>query len=520
VHRLVIGLTTLLALIGAVVVVAYLFVFGAGGDRAAGVVPADTQVFVSVYLSPSVDQQRNLGALLGKLPGFTDQANLPAKVDELSQRLLGSAGLDYSHDVAPWLGDEVAVALRNATSAQPLLIAAVRDEGAAQAAIGRVARQPGATSSTEVYQGVTVTTLGGATRQGGSFAIADRMLIASADRASLLAAVDAAIGRTTSLADVSAFRSAMAALPADRLASIYLDLAAAAKSAGQSAQAGGFSSAGLALVVRPDGIQLVGRAPINGSGVSASERANLALGSGQASLTGWMPENTQAELVFFGARQTFDTVVAQLGSAPGGEQIASSLTQLRALAALGLGIDLDRDLLPLFDREAAVAVTGLEGGTPHGQLLLRPSDSAAAADALVRIVTSLRGRGAAVTTVDAAGAEVTSLNVPGVGALSFSISDGVVIAGLTAHDVRAALEAHASGKTLAATSAYAEAFQRAGGRGGNELYIDGSRVATLIGGLVDVPDDARDMLTHLGAFALAVPTHDNQIEIHGTVTVH
>ncbi|HLY36238.1 MAG TPA: DUF3352 domain-containing protein [Candidatus Limnocylindria bacterium] len=520
-HRLVIGLTTLLALIGAVVVVAYLFIFGAGVDRAAGLAPADTQVYASVYLSPSVDQQRNIGSVLGKLPGFADLSNLPAKIDELAQRALGSTGIDYSRDVAPWLGDEVAVAVRSPTSAQPLLIAAVRGESAARAALARVAAQEGATTSSETYQGVAITTFAGKSGgEGGAFAIVDQMLVASADHATLLAAIDAAVGRSTSLADVAAFRSAMASLPADRLASIYLDLAGAARATGQSAQASGFSTVGLALVVRPDGLQLAGRAPINPSAVSASERANLALGTEQASLSEWMPEDSQAELTFFGARQTFDTVVAQLGSAPGGEQIASSLTQLRALAALGLGIDLDRDLLPLFDREAAIAITGLDASTPRGELLLRPSDATAATSALDRIVASLRGRGASVTTAQAAGTTITSVDVPSVGALSFAISDGVIVAGLTADDVRAALEAHASGKTLAATSAYTDAFSRAGGRSGNELYVDGSQVANLIGGLVNVPTDARDMLTHLGALALAVPTHDNQIEIHGTVTVH
>jgi hypothetical protein len=115
---------------------------------------------------------------------------------------------------------------------------------------------------------------------------------------------------------------------------------------------------------------------------------------------------------------------------------------------------------------------------------------------------------------------VTSLDIPQVGALAFAVQDGVVIAGLTADDVRGALEAHASGTTLAAAGGYTAAFDRAGGRGGNELYLDTIHLADLVSGFVDLPSDARDMLTHLSAFALAVPTHDNQIEIHATVTVH
>jgi Protein of unknown function (DUF3352) len=520
VHRLVVALTTLLALTGLAVVAGYLFIFGPAVDRAAAVAPSDTAIYASVYLTPSAGQQRRIGELLSLLPGFADQAALPGKIDELSQRLLDTAGVDYRRDVAPWIGDEVAVAIRTPTSGVPLLIAGVRDEAAARAALGRVAAQGGATASTEDYRGITVTKLSGAGVAAGSFAIVDRMLVASSDRAMVIAAIDTSLGRAGSLADAASFRSAMAALPADRLGSIFLDLAASAGSVGQAAQAGGFSTAGLALVVQADGLQLIGRAPVDPSAASASARAVLALGSEPASLTDWMPENTQAELVFFGARQTFDTVVAQLGSAPGGEQIASSLTQLRALATLGLGIDLDRDLLSLFDREAGIAVTDVSGNVPRGQLLLRPNDARAAADSLQKIAASLKARGSDVTQRQVAGTMVTSVTVPQIGAVSFAISDGVVIAGLTTDDVAAALQAHASGKTLATSAAYRAAFDRGGGRGGNEVYVEGTRLATLIGGIFDLPSDARDMLTHLGALALAVPTHDNQIEIHATVTVH
>lgn len=518
-HRLVIGLTSLLALVGVAVVGAYLFIFGPSVDRAASVAPADTAIYASVYLTPSAEQQRHIGELLGRLPGFADQAALPAKIDDLSQRFLGSAGLDYGRDVAPWLGDEVALALRSPTSSTPLLIVAVRDEQAAHDAIGRIAGTPGVPLSTEDYQGITVTTLAGSAGKGGSVAVVDGMLVASADRATVVAAIDAAIGRSQSLADQSAFRSSMTSLPAERIGSVYLNLAASAASAGQKSLASGLSTAGLALIVQPDGIMVVGRVPVDGS-ADASARAALAPGSEPATLTDWMPDGTQAELVFFRAHQTFDAVVAQLGSVPGGEQISSTLAQLRAVAALGLGIDLDRDLLPLFDGEAALAISNLDATTPRGQLLLRPGDASAATATLQRITDGLRSHGAAVSQAAAAGTTITSIVVPQVGSLSYAVADGVIVAGLTADDVRAALEAHSSGRTLAASSAYQAAFEGAGGHGGNELYLDGTRLAALIGTLIDVPGDARDMLTHLGALALAVPSNDNQIEIHATVTVH
>lgn len=518
-RRLVIGLTSLLVLVGAGVVVAYLFVFGPSLDRAASVAPADTAVYASVSLAPSAEQQRHIGELLALLPGFADQAALPMKIDDLSQRFLGSAGLDYGRDVAPWLGDEVAVALPSPASTTPLLIVAVRDEQAARDAIGRIAGSPAVPLSTESYQGITITRLSSSAGAGGSVAIVDQMLVASADQSAVIAAIDAAAGRRQSLADQSTFRSSMSSLPAERIGSVYVALAASAASVGPASLATGLSSLGLALVVEPDGLKIIGKMPVDAS-AAASARSALALVGEPASLTDWMPEGTQAELVYFGARQTFDAIVAQLGSVQGGEQISSTLAQLRAVATLGLGIDVDRDLLPLFDDEAAIAISSFDASMPQGQLLLRPSDPSAASGTLQRVTDSLKVHGAVISQATGAGTTITSIAVAQLGNLSYAVADGVIVAGLTANDVRAALEAHASGKTLGASSAYQAAFGRAGGRGGDELYVDGSRLTALIGTFVDLSGDARDMLTHLGALALAVPSHDNQIEIHAAVTVH
>ena len=45
-HRLVIASTAFLSLVGAVVVVAYLFIFGAAADRAAAIAPARSIAYV------------------------------------------------------------------------------------------------------------------------------------------------------------------------------------------------------------------------------------------------------------------------------------------------------------------------------------------------------------------------------------------------------------------------------------------------------------------------------------------
>ena len=527
-HRLVVAATTLLSLVGALVVVAYLLIFSASTDRAATIAPARSLAYVSVYLTPSTGQQMRLADMLTKLPGFTDRDAVGTKIDEFAQRFLGDVGLDYRADVKPWIGNEVAVAVIAPRSGQgtngndSLVIAAVRDETGARAAIGRIVAKARGTTTSQTYNGVAVTVAKGAAGEAGSFAITDGMLLAGSNEATLHAAIDAAEGHASSLAESDAFRRATQPLPADRLALAYVDINGAASAGGQAGLASGYHGAALALVARSDGLQLTGNAPFDAASANASTRANFLLGSEPAALPDWMPASTHAELVFFGARQTFDAVVGQLGSLPGGTNAQQTLTQLRALAALGLGIDLDKDLLPLFDRETAVAIQDLSPTSFHGQVLLRPSDGSAAADALKRITESLRGRGSTVSEQQVAGLTVTSISVPQLGTVAWAAQDGVIVLGLTPQDVSAALQAHAAGATLGGAAAYRSTFEAAGGRGGNEVYLDAAGVLPWIDTLklVDLPSDARDILTHVGAAALSIATDQNQIEIHATVTVH
>ena len=166
-----------------------------------------------------------------------------------------------------------------------------------------------------------------------------------------------------------------------------------------------------------------------------------------------------------------------------------------------------------------MAVQGLASTTLHGQVLVRPSNGAAGVEALKRITESLRGRGSEVTEQQVAGTSVTTLAVPQIGHVAWAAQDGVILLGLTADDVAAALEAHASGATLGAAAGYRSTFEIAGGRGGNEIYLDAAGVLPWLEGVVNLPSDARDILTHVGGAAIAVAAHENELEIHATVTV-
>jgi hypothetical protein len=517
-HRLVIALVTLIGLTAATFVAGYLFLFSASSDRAAALAPADTAFYVNVYLQPSTGQQMNLSGLIGRLPGFADEASLDEKVDQVVQNLLSDTGIDYREQIKPWLGDQIAIAgwpgSTDGADAPAAIIAEVSDPEAARVALAGLLGQGGSRLVAETYAGAELQV-----SDAGAYAFVGDDMVVLGQNAEMLHAVIDVQGGSNSLADRDDFAATMDALEPDHLASAFIDLAALADATGMSEQASGVSTAGAVLVAERDGLRLSASAPFDRDQASPSDAAGFALGGEPSSLVDWMPSDTIAEAVVFGLAQTLEDAEAALGTVPEGEEVTSALDTFRALAAFGLGIDLDADLLPLLDREVAVAVRGIEDGLPSGQILLRPSDPAAATDALDRVASALGGLGGTQSTESIGDVEVTLLAVPDIGELAWAELDGIVILGFGVADVQAAIEAHASGETLGSSDRYTTTFEVAGTRAGTEAFVDVGALVELLGDPVELPDDARDILSQVGTLGITAPSRDDQIEFHAVLTV-
>jgi hypothetical protein len=513
-QRLVAAATALLAGMGAVVVVTYLLVFSTGSDRAARAVPADTAVYMNVFLQPSSAQQANLSTLLGKLPGFADTSVLDAKIDQLAQRFLAASGVDYRADLRPWLGNELAVALSvkgPTTAAQMLLLVAVKDPGAARAALPKIWQQSRITFTANPYRGIEVMV-----GDSASYALLPDLLVIGRSEARVRAALDADANATPSLADSVDFSAAMEQVPADHLASAYLDLRAMLP-AGSSLQASGYSTAAVALVAGANGLHAVGEAHFDAGRASEAAREAFARASARSDLSAWMPADTKAESTFFGIAQSFTVLTDQLKADPSLSESADALQQLRTLAALGLGINIDRDVLPLLDGEAAVAVGG-PAGHLHAQLLLKPSDPDAAAVSIGRLQAALVAHGATVTAQSGV-PPVTVIEAPQVGSLAYAIVDGVVMIGPDADSITAAIEAHRSDASLATADGYRAAFELAGPRGGTELWLDVGGLLDMAGAMAGLDPDARDILNQIGAFAMSAAPQGDHLECHAVLTI-
>lgn len=515
-RRVVVATTSLLVLIGMAVVASYLFLFSAVADRASRAVPADTALYVNIYLQPSAGQQMNLLGLVGRLRGFGDPAALEGKIDEIAQRLLGQAGIDYVADLRPWLGTQLAFAATGGAGGSgpgELVFAAVKDPAAARAAMPRLFAALDVSLTAEVFRGREVMM-----SEGPSYALLDDLLIVANTPDRLRAALEADADVAPSLADSPAFAAAMRDLPADHLASAYVDLPRALGLT-ELRQVGGFTTAALAITADGDGLHLGGMARFAADAASAAARTAFALGTQESTLADWMPPDTSAGAVMFGLAQSFDDLEASLGEEDAFAPAADALNQLRAIASLGLGINLDRDVLPLLDGEVAVALRAMDADGAHGQLLLRPKDADAARSALERMQSSLADRGSRVATARVAGATVTTIAVPQIGRIAYTMVDGVVVLGLDPDDVAAALEAHGTGQTLGSDGRYRAAFELSGGRAGNEFWADVPSAADALAGIFDPGSELRDILHQIGELAISATANDDRLEINGVLTV-
>lgn len=514
-RRLVVASTALLTALGVVVLAGYLLVFSSSADRAARAAPADTGLYLNVYLEPSSGQRMSLDALIERVPGFADPASLDSKLHQLAQRLLGGIGLDYQADLRPWLGDQVAAAVSfeaGAASPRILLLVGCKDAVLARAALPRILADRGP-FTLERYRGRDLM-VGGAS----SYAVLDDLVVIGQTADAVRGALDADADAAPSLADASVFRSAMDRVPSNHLASAYLNLARLAQLGGQNAL-GGYSTAALALVAQAGALHVIGDAPFDLSRASDSAREAFALGSEPSSLADWMPAGTHGEVVLFGLQQTLVSLEEQLKTDPSLTDAVQAINSLRALAALGLGINIDRDLLPLFDREAALALDRVSTTTPHGSLLLRPSDPAAAQAALDRMRAALVEHGSRVTTREQAGVIITIAQVPQFGTVAYAVTEGVVVIGPDGDAVAAILRAHASGDTLGRADAYDRPFRIAGSRGGNELWVNAAGLIELAGEIFDLGTEPRDILNQIGALVMTAPAHDDRLEFHAVLTV-
>lgn len=360
--------------VAAVVLGASLLVLPACGQktdeaaRAAGITPATALAMVSVNLSPSIEQKRNLLAIARRFPDAGDQVKgeFEDSRDGLLQTILADSGLDYTKDVKPWLGSEAAaVVLPPRAGGTPLFLALVQtsDKDQAEAAIAK------------------------ATRGGdfeGTYAIVDDYVVISdqedpADNQPAIDQITAQAGKDSgSLADAPDFTKVVDQLHGDRLVLGWVDTAQVLD---QAQDFGGFGDVAFLRDLGDASVAFdmhVESKAVVFQGVAAASGPDT---GSDVELTRSLPASTLAALTMFdlggSVTKAIETVTGARG---GGSDFIGEIEE-------STGIDFDEDVLSWMKGEAVVVVGAVRDGQPFPDfaLVVEPTDKAKATAGLDKI---------------------------------------------------------------------------------------------------------------------------------------
>ncbi len=312
------------------------------------VIPGDALAYVGVSLDRDRPAVRQALATANRLPGFGLAGG--AALGRLDQVLAGGRAVDYSSQVAPWIGRAAALALLDTTTstAGSIVVAEVADRGRARRFLrAEGARPHGSYRATPLLR----------YPNGNVAAIVGSDLVIGQD-ASVRAALDAASGSTPSLSADVAYRRAASAAPSGTVLDAYASPAGVQRVlAGQSGVLGALGGllsqprlrgVGLWLVPTAQGARITIHSVL---GPGGSVR-----GSFSPMLQGVIPAGASLMLDVNGLTRALPQVL-NAGSATGlATGIGPLLSQLGT--ALGhAGVDVNA-LVSQFAGQSAVAILG------------------------------------------------------------------------------------------------------------------------------------------------------------------
>lgn len=519
-------------------------------DDAIELVPADALAYVHTNLDPETEQYEAAAEVASRTPLVSRQV-----LGSLLPLVIGGGGVpsDYSREVAPWSGGELALALVGARGReqQVQLIEAEDEEGAREYAASIAAGRPETTSYRDVELAED--------ERGLASALVDGFLVLGpASGVREIIDVATAAEQATPLAEDGAAEDALDALPSERIAEAYLSRAglealAASPQSPLSAfdpflDAGASNGAAVALSADADGLRFATRSLLDDERAEARPGFFAAFEGFEPELTGELAPNA---LAYLGVGEPSATAQALLRQATArAPAIAEGFTRLVENLQRDAGVDLEGDLLPALNGEAAFSVVprgaaesdsgaSLPGqeppatvtpdadATPYLELLATDVDEERARDALARLQGPLarsidRDLGAPVFDEERIGdVRAQVLRISPTAQLSYAIFDSTLAIATDPAGVRRAVEGGED--ALADSERYERAVEGLEDEPGLIAYLDVSellRFGERSGLAVDTayatfaPD-----LRRLEAFALTVATEDGELRADGRLLV-
>jgi hypothetical protein len=481
-----------------------------------GYVPGDSIMYGEVRMDLPGDQRAALGQFLSRFPGFADQSAIEGKVDEVLDRLVGSAtngDQAFSSDIKPWFGGELAFSVgalpdpstlsgsdpAAMADARALFLVSVKDAAAAKAWIDSVVASSGGTTSAESYGGANLTLLSAEGGHEAAYAILDGKVAVIGDVASVKAAVDTK--GAGSFATTANLKTAIDSTSGDHVGFVYVALRPIVEWSSQvsGSEVAGLSGGALSSFV-PDWAAFAMR--IEGDGLVletiTQKPAGLDLG-----------ENRTSPI----ADHVPGSAIALSISHDYGKGILKTLDTYRADPKLKSAIDtVDQAMGVLGGTQAAIGWIGDLGATVtrtdagvEGGVVIVPTDRAAAERLFtsLRTLVSLGGSTMGITVRDEtyAGTTITIVDLGDLASLAgqaglapdtlgsgqlptghvelaFAITDQVVVLGSGPGFVRSVLDT-TSATSIAANDRYKALLARVG-PGAGIAYADITAIRGLI----------------------------------------
>jgi hypothetical protein len=337
--------------------------------KAAAMVPSTALAYVDVAVNPSDSQKSNIDGILAKFPKASKKTFDGFKDDALTSAVK-NLGLNYTQDVKPWLGDELAVAVMPGTpNPIPLGLIKSKDDVRATAALEKAAKSPNFDAAYKLVNGYAV-------------------VVQKKDAALLDTVAKQAANSSTALSSQDKFTRVVDKLSSDRLVTAWADghsLLALAKA--QLKQQAGKAHVDLS------GLPDVGSAAVDLHAVDSGAVINGLIetpgktGGGTMSITNNLPSDSLGAISLWNIGGAFDTVL--------GAVVQSNPEAAKGLqdAQKALGLDIRQDVLSWMQGETVIAVgPPTTGPTPDFALLIKPTDQAKAQAAVTKISSLLEQR--------------------------------------------------------------------------------------------------------------------------------
>jgi hypothetical protein len=479
--------------------------------------PASADVIAVANLDPSMSQKVNLMRAVHSFPDTKTDKAIDDKLDEAFK----DSGFSFTGDIKPWLGPQIGVSGKlNITNTKDSLAAvylASRDDAKALAMLAKLRASKYGTKfqwKDETYNGITISvgTPTDNSEKAAAYSYVDHVVVFATSSAQIHEIIDTDQGRAPRVVDSSDYKATLAGLPSDRLGYLYVNgkgLVASVKKEIATSPAikialtnmndlDALQGIGATLSANGDGVLADVLVKIDQSKLSPSTREAFAHPGHAETVVTWIPRASDAFLAVTSINKTIQAVLDQSGNE------ASVKATTDAIGLTGPG-----GVLPHLTGDAGLEVALAPSGVPTGAILLGTDDARSLNAFFGKILgladsaASFSGGGPGssfgqstrpspsptshISKSTYRGVVITSWTSPAFGQLgaaaftpSYAVLDGMGILASTPAEVKAIIDAHKGGATIASDPTYKTASAASLTKPSAIVYLDIARLVEAI----------------------------------------